>query len=139
MNSVDVSVCMIKILFKRSTEQIYCGHKCNKEHFCQVVPTKMALFLNFLVFFFLIFFLFLVYDDYKFVTKQELESLGEKSGNLISLWWGVFIWAGTVLLLTFAKYKKIEKALLFTSSHTCRVTNIKWRKYVLYFTLSSPC
>ena len=64
----------------------------------------MALFLNFLVFFFLFFFLFLVYDDYKFVTKQELESLGEKSGNLISLWWGVFSGAGTVLLLTVAKY-----------------------------------
>ena len=76
---------MIKVLLKRSTEQIYCRHKCNKEHFCQVVPTKMALFLNFLVFFFLFFFLFLVYDDYKFVIKQELESLGEKSGNLISL------------------------------------------------------
>ena len=138
MNSVDVSVRMIKVLFKRSTEQIYCGHKCNKEHFCQVVPTKMALFLIFL-FFFLIFFLFLVYDDYKFVTKQELESLGEQSGTLISLWWGVFSGAGTVLLLTVAKYKKIEKALLFTSSHTCRVTNIKWRKYILNFTLSSPC
>ena len=78
---------MIKVLFKRSTEQIYCGHKCNKEHFCQVVPTKMALFLNFLVFFFYFYFLFLflVYDDYKFVTKQELESLGEQFGNLISL------------------------------------------------------
>ena len=46
----------------------------------------MALFLNFLVFLFLFFFLFLVYDDYKFVTKQELESLGEESGTLISLW-----------------------------------------------------